>query len=331
MLGEGMSKTIPFVCNNSKCARAGEVVLYDTEMAAIHGDTPPCDTCGEKDTFQSVPAAAQNLIPELSRAFVVKDSGKRQDFATGARRDTQDGKGDFSRVPMSWIREMAQMLQQRAEPNDRVDLVPMLPLLRLSSVYGRGGFKYTESNWTLGIPLSRYISSAMRHLISWAEGDVSEDHLAQAAWNCFSAIWTESAVIHSQIPEEIGDYGPLVSQPNCRVLELTGLCMEPGGQQILPLKPSEKLHRFRAEKNGYAQVIWRRAGAVILGWVPAEHLAALCPSPSPSAEDCSAICTEHPWPGKCSGCSAEMQLTMARVHTAGAVCDPCLVRDHSTS
>ena len=91
----------------------------------------------------------------------VKDSGERQDFDTGSVRDTREGKG-------------------------RYDLVTPFGLRRLAVVMEKGAKKYGESNWTLGMPYSRFLDSAMRHLQQFLIGDESEDHLAHAAFNAFA-------------------------------------------------------------------------------------------------------------------------------------------------
>ena len=93
--------------------------------------------------------------------FELKDSGAREDFASGARRDTREGKG-------------------------RYDLVTPFGLRRLAVVMEKGAKKYGESNWTLGMPYSRFLDSAMRHLQQFLIGDESEDHLAHAAFNAFA-------------------------------------------------------------------------------------------------------------------------------------------------
>lgn len=96
----------------------------------------------------------------------VADSGKREEFSTGSLRDTRDGKGRF-------------------------DLIPVGPLKRLARHYENGAKKYGEHNWEKGQPSSRYWDSAMRHLVSYMEGDRSEDHLAAVAWNAFGMAWNE--------------------------------------------------------------------------------------------------------------------------------------------
>lgn len=113
-------------------------------------------------------------------SFVTKDSGEREEFSTGSVRDTRTGKG-------------------------RYDLIPTLPLKRLAQLYERGADKYGDRNWEKGQPLSRYIDSAMRHLIAVAEGQDDEDHAIAVAWNMFALIHTQEAVRRGELPEELDD------------------------------------------------------------------------------------------------------------------------------
>lgn len=99
--------------------------------------------------------------------FVTKDSGAREEFSSGAKRDTQEGKPRF-------------------------DLIPPLPLERLADLYARGCEKYGEHNWTRGMPLSRYQASMERHLNAWKAGDREEDHLIAVVWNAFAIIQFEN-------------------------------------------------------------------------------------------------------------------------------------------
>jgi len=113
-----------------------------------------------------------------NRAFVVKDSGKRQEFATGARRDIQAGKGRF-------------------------DLIPSLPIRRLAMIYEAGAIKYGDENWKKGIPLMRYVDSAERHINNLKAGEPTEDHVMQAAWNLFSYVWTLNEIEHGRLPKSL--------------------------------------------------------------------------------------------------------------------------------
>ncbi len=112
--------------------------------------------------------------------FVTKDSGKREDFETGSRRDTREGKGRF-------------------------DLIPPGPLTRLAQLYERGAEKYGDRNWEAGQPLMRYLDSAMRHLKCVLEGEQTEDHMSAVAWNAFGYIHTLAEIEAERLPESLDD------------------------------------------------------------------------------------------------------------------------------
>lgn len=85
------------------------------------------------------------------------------------------------------------------EPTDgkgRFDLISPFALMRLAKHYEAGAKKYTPRNWEKGIPFSRYLDSAMRHLNKYLMGMNDEDHLAAAAWNII-------AIMHH---EELGQW-----------------------------------------------------------------------------------------------------------------------------
>ena len=110
----------------------------------------------------------------------VKDSGKRQEFSTGSKRDTNIGKGRF-------------------------DLIPAYALKRLAIHYENGARKYGDRNWEKGQPIGRYIDSARRHINAYLNGSDEEDHLAAVAWNALAAIETEHRVRMGILPEELND------------------------------------------------------------------------------------------------------------------------------
>lgn len=112
----------------------------------------------------------------------VKDSGKRQEFVTGSRRDTRDGKGRF-------------------------DLIPTIPMRRLAKHYENGANKYGDRNWETGQPLSRYLDSCERHLMAVKEGLEDEDHAAAVAWNIFAFIHTLDLIRAGVLPKELDDLG----------------------------------------------------------------------------------------------------------------------------
>lgn len=117
-----------------------------------------------------------------------KDSGARQEFTTGSRRDAREGKG-------------------------RYDLISPFAERRLALVNERGAGKYGDRNWEMGQPLSRYLDSAKRHIRDYFAGDRSEDHLGQALWNLHAAVHTEEMVVAGVLPRELydlPDYSPKV-------------------------------------------------------------------------------------------------------------------------
>lgn len=96
------------------------------------------------------------------KEYIIKDSGERSKFDTGAVRDLGAGKGRF-------------------------DLVPMATLRALAIHYEAGCKKYGARNWEKGIPVSRYLDSAMRHLTQVIDGRDDEQHLMATIWNLFCA------------------------------------------------------------------------------------------------------------------------------------------------
>lgn len=105
-------------------------------------------------------------MKDVTSNFVTKDSGERVKFFTGAVRDVDDGK-------------------------PRYDLIGLHGLTRLAFLMARGALKYGERNWEKGQPASRYLASAFRHLVQYAMGDRSEDHLAAVAFNVFGIMHVE--------------------------------------------------------------------------------------------------------------------------------------------
>ncbi len=114
-----------------------------------------------------------------------KDSGKREEFKTGSKRDTREGKG-------------------------RYDLIPSRSMRRIALVFERGAKKYGERNWEKGQPISRYLDSALRHTFEYLGGLRDEDHLAQAAWNLIAALHTEEGVFAGELPADLYDL------PDCK-------------------------------------------------------------------------------------------------------------------
>lgn len=110
----------------------------------------------------------------------LQDSGTRQDFSTGARRDIQENKG-------------------------RYDLLPPAAIFAVARVFEEGAKKYTARNFEKGIPLCRYIDSGLRHIFKHLEGHRDEPHMAQAAWNLLAYIHTATMIERGLLPEDLND------------------------------------------------------------------------------------------------------------------------------
>ncbi len=73
----------------------------------------------------------------------------------------------------------------------RYDLITPFGIRRLAEWYELGAQKYADRNWEKGMPFSRYVDSAKRHLDKFVMGMEDEDHLAAAAWNILAIIHHE--------------------------------------------------------------------------------------------------------------------------------------------
>jgi hypothetical protein len=94
--------------------------------------------------------------------YVVKDSGKREEFDGGMVRDVEEGKTDYTLVldgPMfdRWAAHMT-----------------------------KGAVKYAARNWMKAsgkAEHARFKRSALRHFLQWYRGQLDEDHAAAVLFN----------------------------------------------------------------------------------------------------------------------------------------------------
>ena len=119
---------------------------------------------------------------------LIKDSGKRQDFQSGSKRDTNTGKV-------------------------RPDLLPATCRFFEGAHFAMGSIKYGDRNWELGQPIMRYYESLERHLLLWALGDISENHLNGIRWNTMAIQHTLLMIDHNQLLKELDDR-PIYMKPD---------------------------------------------------------------------------------------------------------------------
>lgn len=144
---------------------------------------------------------------------MIKDSGNRSTFETGAVRDIQEGKGRCDLMPLyvvsNLLNEAAggdyvlQRIAQFTENGNTKHLyyalagfsevafggVPETMILETSKHFEEGARKYGENNWQKGLPVNCYINSAIRHYLKWRRGDNDENHHLAFVWNCICCIW----------------------------------------------------------------------------------------------------------------------------------------------
>ena len=124
-------------------------------------------------TNRTIEILAQGGI--IRTSGVLPDTGKREDFESGAMREPATGKG-------------------------RYDLISPFALHRLAQHYENGAKKYSERNWEKGLPAGRMLDSARRHINQYMMGNADEDHLAAATWNLFCVMEFEQ-----RLPEMLKD------------------------------------------------------------------------------------------------------------------------------
>jgi hypothetical protein len=111
----------------------------------------------------------------MAKEFVTKDSGQRQDYASGMRRDLQKGKPRFDLILPAGVPYNETMLY------------------RWAMLLSRGAEKYSERNWEKANSqeeLDRFKASAMRHMVQWFSGESDEDHASAILFNvnCYETI-----------------------------------------------------------------------------------------------------------------------------------------------
>lgn len=139
----------------------------------------------------------------------MQDSGKREQFESGAVRDAAEGKS-------------------------RPDLQSPYAQDRIGQWLKQGAEKYDERNWEQGMKFSRCIASLERHLVAYKMGKYDEDHLAAIAVNAEFIMHYEEMIDLGVLPDTLDDmphYVPyekkVVSSPE----------PEKGPNEIVPSSP----------------------------------------------------------------------------------------------
>lgn len=154
---------------------------------------------------------------------IIKDSGNRREFESGAVRDMQEGKGRCDLMPLEVVAEYFRLGQYAPDPKRSEDYSWILwnianfknsdytqtsylysamgvfssrfydydptMFLEVAKHFEAGAKKYSEDNWKKGIPPKCYIDSAVRHFLKCCRGDEDEPHANAFIWNLMCCIW----------------------------------------------------------------------------------------------------------------------------------------------
>lgn len=156
---------------------------------------------------------------------MIKDSGERREFETGAVRDMAEGKGRFDLMPLyemadlfgrdhriySIVSDLAGMMgfgHKSSEPfvtNAIYNFVAYCKdkdfedvtisdiaeyMLEVAVHFEEGAKKYGEHNWEKGLPFESYVDSATRHLMKYISGMTDERHDRAFIWNMLAYAYT---------------------------------------------------------------------------------------------------------------------------------------------
>lgn len=116
--------------------------------------------------------------------FVVKDSGKREEFSGGMVRDVEESKTDYT-------------------------LVLDGPMFERWAVHlTKGAKKYAARNWMKAegeVELERFKRSALRHFLQWFRGENDEDHASGCYFNINGAEYVKERIRKELLREKSGE------------------------------------------------------------------------------------------------------------------------------
>lgn len=210
-------------------------IFFDCPCDFEYHPDPKCDEYENQCTlcWDSEPYSNMNTHKEETKMIyahtnmdtvsdekpVIKDSGNRREFESGAVRDMQEGKGRCDLMPLEVVSKIVS--EHMYNPDPIINSVALFQntlntkhlydaldsfagraftesnvgsscctmCLEVAKHFEEGAKKYGESNWKRGIPLWCYIDSAMRHYIKWRRGDKDERHDRAFVWNLMCCIW----------------------------------------------------------------------------------------------------------------------------------------------
>lgn len=139
---------------------------------------------------------------------MIKDSGNRRTFESGAVRDDDGNKGRCDLLPLEVVGRMLScdpiisaltMYMKESKTGHLYTALDIFTkahfentetmLLEVAKHFEEGAKKYGDNNWQKGIPSNCYIDSALRHYFKFRRGDKDEPHDRAFVWNLMCCIW----------------------------------------------------------------------------------------------------------------------------------------------
>lgn len=119
----------------------------------------------------------------MATEHVTKDSGERNEFASGMQREPDAGRPRFDLLVPLNVPYEEQLLT------------------RCAALMERGARKYASRNWeraNSAEELERMQASAFRHFVQWMAGETDEDHAAAVVFNLLAAESTKYQMRNSR-------------------------------------------------------------------------------------------------------------------------------------
>lgn len=184
-----------------KCSYFGEKCSGNDKLESDN----QCLSFDDKRSFAELGKALNDSLDS-----VLKDSGNRRKFDSGAVRDMAEGKGRCDLMPLDILSKFAyskvfDILERFKKDGNPEHLMALLQsvldstdrwsgwadmFLELAKHFEAGAAKYGENNWKKGIDTWCYIDSAIRHYLKWQRGDDDEPHHIAFVWNIICCVWT---------------------------------------------------------------------------------------------------------------------------------------------
>lgn len=118
---------------------------------------------------------------------ILKDSGGRREFESGAKRDMSSDKGLCKFLPPNALMALARHFEYGAKKYSDVNAAP------------------NKQNWMLGFPLSTMLDSGIRHALKALDGRDDENHVIAAMWNFACYYELKVMIDRGELPKELDD------------------------------------------------------------------------------------------------------------------------------